>query len=170
MLHSTDEVNFMNPDDFKRTTRSVNGDGSCKGFCCVVAVIDLALGLWISYLGAFILFLRRGADIFTVVGDEWWGLLLAVHGIWALYAGYRLITQRTATDWQEEKRRHLVCAVMSALVIALMWLALMVDSHDGFGPAMGTLIYSVVFGAQASFWIIVSMAMSRKGRIPQQSP
>lgn len=155
----------MNPDEFKRTTHSV----SSKGFCCAVAVIDFVLGLWISCFGTFILFLRRGADIFTAVPDEWWGLLLAGHGIWALYAGYRLITQRTATGWLAGKRRHLVCAVMSALVVALMWLALMVDSHDGFGPAMGTLIYSVVFGAQASFWIIVSMAMSKNGGAPQQT-
>jgi len=142
-------------------------NGTANGLRWTVAVIDFVFGFWLSYLSLFILFLRRGSDIFTEVPDEFSGIILGGYAFWILYAGYRLLTEDVSIRWRNGKQRHLLTIGFSILLILGMWMAALVDSHDGFGPAMGVVIYTFVLGVFMFFLLLAVLGMSQ---LAAQSP
>ena len=132
-----------------------------KGFRWTVALIDFMLGLGLGYLGVM-LFFRRGGDFFSHVPDGFWAVLLGGYGIWVLYSGYRLVKESPPACWQMGKRRHWIAAALGVLMIAVMWMSLVGDSQDGFGPAVGVFYFTIVVSGVILFWLIAAAGMSNQ--------
>jgi hypothetical protein len=150
----------MNRDTHETTGLPPQLSPEVAGFRWTVAVIDFVLGLGFGYLGV-ILFFRRGSDFFSAVPDGVWGVLLGGCGLWVLYSGYRLVIEPLPVCRQNGKRRHLIAAALGVLMIAVMWLSLIGDSQDGFGPAVGVFFYTIVVSGVILFWLIAAFGMSR---------
>ena len=123
-------------------------------------MIDFALGLGLGYLGVVLSF-RRGGDFFSHVPDGFWAVLLGGYGFWVLYSSYRLIIELPPVCWQSGKQRHWISATLGVLMIAVMWLSLVGDSQDGFGPAVGVFYCTFVVSGVILFWLAAAFGMSK---------
>ena len=134
-------------------------------FRWIVSGLDIASGLGFARLGLLVLFDASNWGLFRAIPTGWLGVLILGHGIWAVFSGVMLIREQPPMSWWAGKRRHLIAAMLSGLTIALLWLALLVEtsrySPDGLGLGIGMFLYTTVFGCVAGYFLLVVAVMSR---------
>jgi hypothetical protein len=160
VTHSSEAAEEQNTPQSPQLHRAVNG------FRWIVGGLDIALGLCLTLAGAGIpvLFGHSSWHVFQAIPNGWLGVLVLGHGIWSCVSGVRLITEQPPMCWQAGKRRHRIAAMLSGLIIALLWLALLVESElyslDGFGPSIAVLIFTIFFGCVIAFLLIVTLVIA----------
>ncbi len=137
------------------------------GFRWVVSVLDIALGLGFTWLSILVLFDASNWGLFRAIPTGWRGVLILGYGIWSVVLGVKLITEQSPIRWRAGTRRHLIAAMVSGLIVALLWLALLVEtskySPDGLGLGIGMFLYTMIFGCGAGYFLLIAAVMSHLG-------
>ena len=141
-----------------------------NGFRWIVCAIDIASGLYFILMVYYLLFGHLRRSLFHVIPNECFGVLILGPGIWAVFSGVKLITEKSPERWQAGKRRHLIAATLSGSVIVLAWLSWLIDvvtakyPPNYFDLLMSVSLFTIVFGCVAAYLLIVSLIMGRLNR------
>jgi len=116
-------------------------------------------------LGLLVLLDASNWGLFRAIPTGWLGVLILGHGIWGVFSGVKLIREQPPMRWRAGRRRHLIAATLSGLIIVLLWLALLAEttmhSPDGIGLGIGMFLYTTIFGCVAAYLVIVTLVMGR---------